>query len=168
MLFAHTDHSDGISRWESFGEGFLHPLLGYDHLIVMVAIGVLSIRLGREFVLPIPLAFVVGLVLGGVLGLMEVTISNVEVLIQFSILLLLGLIVYGRRLQPEVALVFAAVAGLIHGNPHGLEIPHTAGPFAYVLGFSIASTLAHVGGLLIGEAARRIVVPHRAATVESR
>ena len=46
--------------------GFLHPLLGLDHLLAMVAVGMLSAQIGGRAIWTVPAAFVVVMAIGGV------------------------------------------------------------------------------------------------------
>ncbi|MEO0999596.1 MAG: HupE/UreJ family protein, partial [Pseudomonadota bacterium] len=52
-----------------FLSGFFHPLLGFDHLLAMVAVGLLSVQIGGRAVWTVPAAFLVFLAAGGGLGL---------------------------------------------------------------------------------------------------
>ncbi|NJN81740.1 MAG: urease accessory protein, partial [Caldilineaceae bacterium] len=52
--------------------GFLHPLLGLDHMLAMVAVGMLSAQLGGRAIWTVPAAFVSVMVIGGILGLLGV------------------------------------------------------------------------------------------------
>jgi hypothetical protein len=59
--FAHTGH--GIAQ--GFSSGFVHPLQGLDHLIAMVAVGMIAARMGGRSLWALPAAFLSMLALGG-------------------------------------------------------------------------------------------------------
>ena len=58
--------------------GLLHPILGFDHLIAMVAVGLLSIQIGGKHILGLPLCFVLILFIGALIGLLAIPIPQVE------------------------------------------------------------------------------------------
>lgn len=133
------------------GSGLLHPLLGLDHLLAMVAVGVLAVTAGsRRVTWATPAAFVVGMVLGGVVGLMTGGIGVIEVLIAASVMLLGALVVAGRTGSGPVTLAVAATVGAVHGHAHGAELPSGAMPLAYVAGFVVATAALHLAGIAIG------------------
>jgi peptide/nickel transport system permease protein len=64
---AHTGHGDA----HGFVHGFLHPLGGLDHLLAMVAVGLLAATLGGRATWMVPATFValtIGVVYGAVAG----------------------------------------------------------------------------------------------------
>ena len=63
---AHEIHSGG-----GFMAGFNHPVLGFDHLLAMLSVGMLSTQLGGRAILTVPLAFVCFMLVGGILGLLS-------------------------------------------------------------------------------------------------
>ncbi len=52
--FAHTFGAHGFG----FAEGFLHPFLGIDHLLAMLAVGLWAAQLGGAALWRVPVAFV--------------------------------------------------------------------------------------------------------------
>ena len=142
----------------SFWRGFTHPVLGVDHLTAMVAVGVVSARLGGWALLGIPSVFVVAMAVGGAFGLSGWVLPNAEVWIAAS-LVVLGAVVFvdptRRAALPVFAVVisvaFVAVFGGAHGNAHGLEIPTTAQPLSFAVGFLLGTALLHLVGLAMGK-----------------
>jgi urease accessory protein len=49
-------------------DGLMHPVFGVDHLLAMVSVGVVSVQLGGANIWRLPLAFVVAMTIGGVIG----------------------------------------------------------------------------------------------------
>lgn len=139
--------------------GFLHPILGLDHLLAMVAVGFLSAQMGGRAIWTVPTAFVGTMALGGILGILGVPLPAVEYGITGSVLIL-GLAILANRGLPEwVAIAFVALFALFHGHAHGTELPaltETIGLIiAYVTGFLFATAGLHVIGALIGIMASR-------------
>ena len=134
--------------------GLIHPLTGIDHLLAMVAVGILAaVVADRRVAWATPAAFVGGMVLGGILGIAGVGAGFVETTIAVSVVALGGLIALSLapsvrigRWVPTIALAFGAVHGIAHGN----EVPHSAHPAMYVLGFVSATIALHLSGVVIG------------------
>ena len=142
-------------------DGLLHPVLGLDHLFAMVCVGVVSALLGKAAVWTVPTLFVLAMAVGGVAGLNGVVVPHGERLIAAS-LIGLGLIIAMSALLPRQGLVpfwsamaFVAVFGAAHGNAHGLEIPVTAGPAAFTVGFLFGTACLHLTGVFLGLCSNR-------------
>jgi urease accessory protein len=138
-----------------FMAGALHPVLGFDHLLAMVAVGLLSVQLGGRAIWTVPATFVVFLVVGGALGLLGLPLVEVEGAIAISVLAL-GLAIAARaRLPVPAAMALVGFFAVFHGHAHGAEIPRLAEPAAYVAGFALASAALHLTGVTIGLLGRR-------------
>ena len=139
--------------------GFLHPILGLDHLLAMVAVGFLSAQMGGRAIWTVPVAFVGVMLIGGVMGILGVPVPFVEYGITGSVLLL-GIAILANRGIPEwLAITVVGIFSFFHGHAHGTELPElteTVGLIiAYVAGFLIATAGLHVIGALIGIMADR-------------
>jgi urease accessory protein len=148
-------HDAGKDLTASFQQGFLHPITGVDHLIAMVAVGLLSGVLGGRAVVTVPALFVTFLLVGGMFGFYAFELLGVELWILGS-LLLLGVVLAGTE-KPSRQLMFVAIAlfGFAHGNAHGLELPLASSALGYAAGFAIASSLCHASGILVALGASR-------------
>ncbi|MEM9952251.1 MAG: HupE/UreJ family protein [Chloroflexota bacterium] len=142
--------------------GFLHPILGFEHLLAMVAVGLLSAQIGGRAIWTVPLAFVVTMVIGGIAGfVLSAEMPFLQQGIALSIVLLGGIMVLqqDKRSLPEIiALVIVALFAVFHGYAHGAEVPLESSLIffvAYVFGFFIATVGLHVLGALIGYIAMR-------------
>ncbi len=150
---AHTGASAG-----GLGNGVLHPITGPDHLLAMVAVGVVAIVAfeGRRRWLA-PAAFVGAMALGGVAGMAGATFPGVELLIVASVIALgiaiAGAVEVGSR-AGTVVLALLAVAGFAHGFAHGAEAPSAASPALYVAGFLVATVSLHLAGVGLGALVR--------------
>jgi urease accessory protein len=54
-----------------------------------------------------------------------------------------------------LSVAVTALFGLLHGYAHGLELPESAAPFAYVLGFLATTAILHLSGVVLGVARRK-------------
>lgn len=135
-------------------DGWLHPLSGLDHLLAMVAVGVLAatVAVGRSRWFA-PLAFVGGMVAGGLAGLADVPFPPAEQLIVASVVFL-GLAIAAANLWRDrfasIGLALVGVAGFAHGHAHGAEAPANGSLLGYVVGFLAGTVLLHLAGVTLG------------------
>lgn len=144
-------HEANTIRFGSFLGGLTHPVLGPDHFLAMVSVGIVSAQIGGRAIWTVPATFVGVMAAGGVLGLLDVGLSAIEVGIASSVLVL-GLAIAADRRVP-VALAMAAVAlfAIFHGYAHGAEMPTVAEPVRYAAGFLTGTAALHVLGVIIGD-----------------
>lgn len=142
--------SDGVGPAGGLTAGLLHPVLGFDHLLAMVAVGLLSVQIGGRAVWTVPAAFVLVMAAGGLLGMQGVALPEVEGGIALSVFALGLVIAIGAAPPVWLAMVFVGFFALFHGHAHGAEIPRLADPAAYVGGFMLATAMLHLTGVGIG------------------
>ena len=152
-----------------FISGFVHPLLGLDHLAAMVAVGLWSALAARKAGPELawgPVGFAAMLLAGAVLGLQGVAVPAVEPMIAAS-LLATGLLVVSRlRVPGIVAALGAGVFAVFHGVAHGVELADSSSAWQTLAGMLAATVLLHGAGLAAGWALRqRTVWISRAAGV---
>lgn len=148
---AHEIHSGG-----GFMSGFNHPVLGFDHLLAMLSVGMLSTQLGGRAIWTVPLAFVTFMLVGGILGLYAIAVPFVEIGIALSVLLLGLAIAFDRQIPLLFAMAFVGVFAIFHGHAHGAEMPALASPVLYALGFLFGTAVIHLGGVMIGLGMQRM------------
>jgi urease accessory protein len=148
---AHT----GVGSVSGFSAGFGHPIGGLDHVLAMVAVGILAAQMGGRYIWMIPTAFVGMMIVGGVLGVAGVPVPFVEQGIIGSIIILGAVIAFGRRLPMAVAVTLVGVFAIFHGHAHGAEMPANASGLEYGLGFAVATALLHSVGIGLGIGAQR-------------
>lgn len=144
-------HEANTIKFGSFLGGLTHPVLGPDHFLAMVSVGIVSAQIGGRAIWTVPATFVGVMAAGGVLGLFDVGLSAIEVGIASSVLVL-GLAIAADRRVP-VALAMAAVAlfAIFHGYAHGAEMPTVAEPVRYAAGFLTGTAALHVLGVIVGD-----------------
>lgn len=130
--------------------GFTHPLFGLDHMLAMVAVGIWGAQLGNPALWLLPVAFPLVMALGGVVGGLGLVLPAVETGIAASVLVLGLMVALVVRPPLALALVIVAVFAVFHGYAHGVELPAAADPFAYGIGFVVATGLLHAVGIAIG------------------
>lgn len=135
--------------------GLLHPVLGFDHLLAMIGVGLLSVQIGKRHVWSLPACFVIFLMVGGLLGLAEIPLPQVEGVIAASVLVLGLAIASSGAIGAILAYPIVAIFALFHGHAHGAEVPLLDNPAGYVIGFMIASAVLHLLGVFTGLVLRR-------------
>ena len=144
MALAHPGHDGG-----QFSGGFLHPLGGADHLLAMVALGLLAAQTGGRALWALPVAFAGSMVAGGLAGWAGLPFPGVEPMILASVVVLGALVAMAVRLPMAVLVPGAAVFGFAHGWAHGAEGP-AQGLIPYAIGFVLATMLLHLAGIGAG------------------
>jgi len=150
-LFAHTSHGTF-----GFSSGFTHPVLGLDHLLAMLSVGMLSAQMGGRAIWTIPATFVGFMLVGGILGMIGVPFFSVEIGIAVSVLVLGLAIAADKKIPVLLAMAGVGFFALFHGHAHGEEMPSSAQPLLYALGFILGTTFIHLAGVAIGWTATRI------------
>ncbi|AUH63376.1 HupE/UreJ family protein [Paracoccus zhejiangensis] len=144
MALAHAGHETG-----SLATGFAHPLGGADHLLAMLALGLLAAQAGGRALWLLPVTFVGAMLAGGVAGAAGIGFPAVEPVILASVIILGALVGFALRLPLTAMAAMAAVFGFAHGWAHGAEGP-TSGLAIYALGFAAATMALHIVGIAAG------------------
>jgi urease accessory protein len=132
--------------------GLSHPISGLDHLLAMIAVGVVSVVLGNSAVWRVPAAFLFSMLVGAMVGYIGVEFRKLEFGVALSVLIL-GIAVAAPSLARWRSALFGAVAvfGFCHGHLHGLELPDAAAPLQFSFGFLLSSLFLHICGLFGAE-----------------
>lgn len=138
--------------------GLTHPLFGLDHLLAMVAVGVISTQFGGKSMWLVPGAFVFFMVFGGLLAINGIAFGFTENMIALSVLVLGVLIALSKKLPLPLAIVAVSLFALFHGHAHGEELPAIVSPVLYVAGFVFSTTTLHISGVIIGHFAKKTVL----------
>jgi urease accessory protein len=148
-LLAHAGHDH-----HGFASGIAHPMGGADHVLAMVAVGLIAASLKSRWVWTLPLLFVSMMIAGGVLGVTGMFVPEwiAELAIAASVVALGLLVTLGSIKQLPVAVIAVAtgVFGLFHGAAHGAESPAGASTLAYFAGFAISTIALHALGVGVG------------------
>ncbi|MDD5320430.1 MAG: HupE/UreJ family protein [Methylococcales bacterium] len=143
---AHT----GAGTVHGFADGLLHPLMGVDHLLVMLAIGLWAVSRGGRSLWLLPLSFLLMMAAGAGLYLAGVTVNAAETWVAVSVLVS-GLLVCGNyRIATGLAIALVAGFALSHGYVHAAELQTETHADKYVLGFLLTTALLHVLGIVAG------------------
>ncbi|WP_210237724.1 HupE/UreJ family protein [Mesorhizobium sp. M00.F.Ca.ET.216.01.1.1] len=151
LAFAHDDgfHVHGLMS------GLQHPLAGIDHLLAMMAVGIVAARTGGRFIIVVPSCFVLAMIAGALLGITGIGLPSLESGIALSLMAFGAMMALARPLPLAVTASLTALFALFHGNAHGLEIPEMASGFAYAIGFVASTSVLHATGALAALTFRR-------------
>jgi urease accessory protein len=132
------------------GSGFAHPLTGPDHFLAMFAVGLWGAQMGGRLVWTLPVTFPLLMVVGAVAGMAGLPFPRAEVGIAISIVALGAAIACVCRPAEWIALALVAVFAVCHGYAHGVELPLSADPADYAIGFVLATGTIHLLGIAVG------------------
>ncbi|MGF1702194.1 HupE/UreJ family protein [Photobacterium makurazakiensis] len=119
----HSHHSTGML--DSFWAGLVHPITGFDHLIMLLAVGFIAMQYKpqaqqKHFMVMAVICMVAGMGLGAATGF----VTGIELLIIASIFIA-ALAVYQKQVKTaKVSTLISSAAVLLvlfHGWAHGLE-----------------------------------------------
>jgi urease accessory protein len=148
VLFAGAALAHPGHEATSFFSGFGHPIGGADHLLAMLAVGLLAARQAGRARWALPVAFVVAMLAGAGLGALSVALPAVETGIALSALVLGSLIALVVKLPLGAAVPMVAVFALFHGQAHFTEMGHGS-VWLYAAGFALATAVLHAAGYVL-------------------
>ncbi len=144
IAFAHPGHA-----LTSLQAGFMHPFLGWDHLLMMIAVGLWASKQGGRNRWQLPSLFVVSMALGASLGFMGIGIVGIEIMIALGLVIMGVLLLTHQSMRMGVAIAFVAVIAMAHGFAHGDEL--IGQPYiAALVGMLMATIALHILGYLAG------------------
>jgi len=144
-------HDGSQVPFGGFLAGLVHPVLGYDHLLAMLSVGIISAQIGGGAIWTVPATFVGVMAIGGMIGFTVLGFSFTELGIALSLILLGAVIALERRLSIKIAMLTVGIFAIFHGYAHGSEVPTTSEPWLYALGFLTGTALIHIAGVVIGD-----------------
>lgn len=149
---AHTGQGDA----HGLAHGFLHPLMGLDHVLAMIGVGLVAARIGGGALVLVPAAFLGMMAVGGAMAAAGLALPFVEIGIALSVVVLGAVLALRPAMPVAAAMVMVAAFAVFHGHAHGAEMPASATGLSYGAGFMAATALLHAAGLGLGLAAGRL------------
>jgi urease accessory protein len=151
LLMAHPGHSGD----PGFTQGFLHPLSGFDHFLVILLVGFWSVFVLKNFWLG-PLIFMVGMIFGVFLGLTDLNIEWLELGISISVMALGLFIFLKKKLDLRMSLFLIGIFGAFHGLAHVQYLNFMHSGFIYqsledLSGLLLATFTLHLLGAAIAK-----------------
>jgi len=150
LAMAHPGHG-----MESAYAGFMHPLSGWDHLLVMLAVGLWAGKLGGKARWQLPVTFMLVMAFGAMLGMSGLTLPGMETAIAASVMAMGVLLLMSLSLKPALRIGIIATFALLHGLAHGSELAQENG-LQVLAGMLMATGLLQSAGLLLGSQRLRL------------
>ncbi|MCP4287783.1 MAG: hypothetical protein GY792_25655 [Gammaproteobacteria bacterium] len=126
--------------------GLLHPLLGWDHLLSILLIGIWSVQQRNYPKILISTMFMAAIAIG-VLAVQTVGFLPLSGFFASGALVILGLLLAFSVSTPAyMNVLIAAAVGLSQGYAHASMIPSYASSFEFGLGLLVGSTAMFVTG----------------------
>jgi urease accessory protein len=142
--------------------GLLHPLTGWDHLMVLMSLGVLAAGRGARLALAAGALLAVSLAGGAALGLAFPEAPFVEPAILATVISTGVLLLLRARIGHGSLLALCLGFTLVHGMAHGQEAP-TGDLAAYFAGFTVAGTAVFAAGVVLARSLVRARLSRRRA-----
>ena len=126
---------------QTFAHGLLsgvgHPILGFDHLFFIAAVGIAAMFTGYRHTAP--LGYLAGMTAGCVLAMAGIILPLTELVIALSLVVAGGMLMSGRPATMPAVMGIFGVLGLFHGWAFGEVILGQEGgaPDAVVAGYLI-------------------------------
>ena len=154
---AHPGH-DGAG---GLVHGFVHPVTGIDHVLAMIAVGVLAALYGGRALWLVPMSFLAAMAAAGAIGMAGIPLQIVEAGIGLSIVVLGLMIAFQIKPPTLVAMVVVGFFALFHGYAHGSEMPNGIAGLSFAAGFLIATALLLSAGAGLGLLLQRRTLSRR-------
>lgn len=144
IAMAHPGHD-----LQSAYAGFMHPFTGWDHLLVMVAIGLWAAKIGGKTRWLLPLTFMMFMSFGALLGLAGVGFSGQETAIATSLVAIGFIVAFNLPIRQTSRFALVALFAAFHGLAHGIELNGNQTVLT-ILSMLLSTSLLHVLGLMLG------------------
>lgn len=118
--------------------GLVHPLLGADHLLVALGIGLCAVARDRAG-LALPAVFLAAMAAGMGFSSLGLHVPSIEPLLAASVAAVGALLAVRQAISTTALAAGAAVLAVLHGHAHFIEAPRD-------------EVSAYLGGLLVGTA----------------
>jgi urease accessory protein len=141
--------------------GFVHPVTGIDHVLAMIAVGVLAAQYGGRALWLVPMSFLVAMAAAGAVGMAGIPVQIVEAGIGLSVVVLGLMIAFQIKPPTLVAMVVVGFFALFHGYAHGSEMPKGLAGLSFAAGFLIATALLLGAGVGLGRLLQRRALGRR-------
>jgi urease accessory protein len=154
---AHPGHGGAVG----LVHGLVHPATGIDHVLAMIAVGVLAAQYGGRALWLVPTSFLVAMAAAGAIGMAGIPVKIVEAGIGLSVVILGLMIAFQIKPPRLVAMVVVGFFALFHGYAHGSEMPNGLAALSFVAGFLVTTALLLAAGVGLGLLLQRRILSRR-------
>jgi urease accessory protein len=153
--------ANGVWQSHSFAMGVAHPLLGVDHILVMIAVGLWAVLVNGRAVWTLPLTFLGTMLAGFAAARAGFNLPLVEPVVSSSLIALGLLVALAVRAPIWLGALITAIFAFFHGHAHGTEAA-AASLISYALGFTFSTATLHgigIGfGIIAGSSMRQVAL----------
>jgi len=160
LLLPEAAQAHVLSGEGGFLSGLTHPVLGFDHFLAMLSVGILSAQMGGRAIWTVPTTFVIVMAFGAFIGTQNIGLPGVEYGIALSLLVLGIALAMEKKLPVVWAMIGVGFFAMFHGHAHGTEMPKIVDPLVYAFGFLLGTACIHIAGVLIGIFANKTAKGH--------
>jgi urease accessory protein len=138
---------------EGFLSGLAHPIIGIDHLVFVIAIGLLAVSLKNLLGSIIPLVFTIATASGTAIYLLNINLPVSEIIIAASVAVVGIFLARKNRNHLGLSIALGAIAGIFHGYAYGEAIvgAETTALNAYLIGFISIQLIISAIAFYIGQ-----------------
>jgi urease accessory protein len=135
---------------EGFLSGLAHPVIGPDHFVFVVAIGLLAALSGRGMLLPA--GFVLATLAGTAAHLQSLTLPGAEIGVALTVVIAGAMLAASRQIGWGMLMGLGAIAGFFHGYAYGEAIvgAQMSPLVAYLAGFAVIQMGVALAALGLG------------------
>lgn len=144
IAYGHPGHTG------DFEAGWQHPLMGVDHLLSMIAVGLLAFRVGGRGLWLVPAVFLSSMLLGGMAAAIGVPLPGVEFGVIASVFVLGALVAATQAIPARFAVGLVAVFAFFHGHAHAAEMLTGGSLVPYAAGLFLSTALMLSIGITAG------------------
>ncbi len=159
-VMAHT----GQAHINGFTSGLLHPLLGMDHILAMIAVGLLASQRQGKIAGSLPIIFILMMLVGAAVGLTDLAIPFAEQGIIGSVIILGAVLAAGHRISNSAAAILVGLFASFHGIAHIMEVPANVSSIVYASGFSITTIALIASGFVLGKTVPTFIARNQATS----
>lgn len=152
VVLAHPGHGTG----NGFTAGVLHPVFGPDHVLAMIAVGLLAAQAGGRAIWLLPAAFVSMMSIGGLVNVTGVGVPAVEQSIAASVVVLGVMLACAGRVPLYMTSAIVGLFALFHGFAHVAEAGEGHSVALYGIGFLLSTAFLHAVGIGLGLLAKKL------------
>jgi len=160
MLLPEAAQAHVVGGEGGFLSGLTHPVLGFDHFLAMLSVGILSSQIGGRAIWTVPSTFVLVMAVGAFIGTQNIGLPGVEYGIAVSVFVLGFALAMEKKLPTVWAMIGVGFFAMFHGHAHGTEMPSIVKPIIYAMGFLLGTAGIHIAGVLVGIFANRTEKGH--------
>jgi urease accessory protein len=156
VCFAHPGHGGHGHLGEAIGlaDGIIHPFLGLDHILAMIAVGLLALKVGGRGLWCVPLAFFGSMMLGGASAAVGFQLPGASWAILISVVLFGALVAKSPMLSSRLAMALVSLFAAFHGQAHVMGMVDSTHWLPYLSGIGLATCAMQAAVVAVGLALR--------------